>query len=468
MTIIKKRINSLPNKIKKVDERNLPKILAEDYQKRINDLIDLGADKYTHYFIYGDREHYANIEYFTGIDPRFEESVLIISKGGKPTLIVGDEGCDYSKRIPYDIAIEVYHGFSLPQQPRRTKTVLQDILKKAGLNQESKVAVIGWKWFDPQDFTTEKEQFDIPYFIFNELLNVCSEDNLSNGTYLLQDNEIGLRTNLCAKELILAEVAGTKSANATLNVLQNLREGITELEASKYLMIDGDPINVHPNINFNKNYYYALASPMGDNELKKGDIVGAGMAYRRSLCHKVGFFVESEDQLEPERREKAMAMFYKYFESMKVWYESIKIGVTGGDVFDTVTQVMGDPVEFGISLNLGHVIHTDEWTNTPFYEGSQEKLHSGMLIQCDFTSSFPDSDIAVHAEDGIMIADEKMQHEIKKLSPESYERMIARRNFMKNELGINLAAEVLPTSDMAGVVFPFLADLNVVIANVKD
>jgi len=464
MKITKKRISSFPNRLKKINERSLPKITAEDYKQRIQDLINLGRNKYTHYLVYGDREHYANIEYFTGIDPRFEESILLVSESQTPILVVGDEGCDYAKRISFEIEIVVYHGFSLPQQPRRTRTVLSDILKDSGINEESKVAVIGWKWFDKQDFYTEQKQFDLPYFIFQELVNVCPIENLFNGTYLLQDNEIGLRTNLCAKELILAEVAGTKSSNATMRVLRNLREGITELEASKYLMIDGDPINVHPNINFNKNYYYALASPMPDNELKKGDVVGVGMAYRRSLCHKVGFFVKDETELDVERSKNAKKIFEKYFASIKTWYESIKIGATGGEVYSNVTKIMGDPFEFGVSLNLGHGIHTDEWINTLFYEGSVERIHSGMIIQCDFTSSFESLDIAVHAEDGIIVADDKLQEKIKKLAPESYERMLSRRDFMKSELGIELGNEILPTSDLAGLVFPFLGDLNVVMA----
>ncbi|NLJ71242.1 MAG: M24 family metallopeptidase [Clostridiaceae bacterium] len=467
MRIIKKKINSLPNQIKKINERELPRITAEDYQRRINALINLGNGKYTDYIIYGDREHFSNIEYFTGIDPRFEEALLLISAEKIPTLIVGDEGIDYSKRIPYEINDIVFHGFSLPRQPRPTKTILRDILSEAGLNKKSKVAVIGWKWFDSRDFATDEEQFDLPLFIYNELIHVCSENNLFNGTYLLQDNEIGLRTNLCAKELILTEVSGTKCSNAVHRVLKNLSEGITELEASKHLMIDGDPLSVHSNVNFNKNYFYAIASPMPDNKLKIGDVVGVGMAYRRSLCHKVGLFVEDESQLEPKRRDNVKKIFEKYFASMKTWYESVKIGVTGMEVYESVVAVMGEPIDFGVKLNLGHGIHTDEWLNTPFYKNSNEKLHSGMAIQCDFTAAFKDLNIGVHAEDGIIIADQKLQNEIKQLSPESYERMLARREFMKNELGIYLADEILPTSDLSGMVFPFVGNLGYVMAFVE-
>jgi len=38
MKVRKKKINSLPNQLKKLDERNLPKITAEDYQQKTSRL----------------------------------------------------------------------------------------------------------------------------------------------------------------------------------------------------------------------------------------------------------------------------------------------------------------------------------------------------------------------------------------------------------------------------------------------
>lgn len=43
-------------------------------------------------------------------------------------------------------------------------------------------------------------------------------------------------------------------------------------------------------------------------------------------------------------------------------------------------------------------------------------------------------------------------------------RIQARQEFMRKELGIQLPDEVLPLSDLQGVCFPYLADLNVVLA----
>ena len=42
--------------------------------------------------VYADREHFANLAYLTGFDPRFEEAMLILADGKAPVLFVGNEG----------------------------------------------------------------------------------------------------------------------------------------------------------------------------------------------------------------------------------------------------------------------------------------------------------------------------------------------------------------------------------------
>ena len=50
--------------------------------------------------VYGDREHFSNLEYLTKYDPRFEEALLILIAGQTPRLVVALEGKDYSQIIP--------------------------------------------------------------------------------------------------------------------------------------------------------------------------------------------------------------------------------------------------------------------------------------------------------------------------------------------------------------------------------
>ena len=134
-------------------------------------------------------------------------------------------------------------------------------------------------------------------------------------------------------------------------------------------------------------------------------------------------------------------------------------------MWEAVRKVIGSYEEFGIGLNPGLIIHTEEWTHSPFAEGDTTPLRSGMMIQCDFTARPAAFNyLGVHIEDGIIIADKAMRNRITELAPKCMARMLERQRFMREVLGIRLRDEVLPTSDIAGLLFPFLAKPDCVFA----
>ena len=59
-------------------------------------------------------------------------------------------------------------------------------------------------------------------------------------------------------------------------------------------------------------------------------------------------------------------------------------------------------------------------------------------------------------EDGIALADEVLRDELAGRFPDAWRRIEARRAFMDSELGIHLAPEVLPLSDIPAYLPPFL------------
>lgn len=459
--VIRKPLSGLPNMQHEISDASVPQIGAEDYKKRMQALWEKASDYYTHLIVYADREHFSNMEYLTGYDPRFEEALLILSPKSKTVIVVGNEGCAYASKVPFPVDIVIYPTFSLPGQPRNPGLQLENILRDAGLNKSSRVGVLGWKCFDKNDFLDYAHQYDLPYFIMQAIINVTGMDCLTNANELMVGNTGGLRHDLCAKEMVLCEFSGTKSSRNTYRVLRNLREGMSELEASACLQIDGDPLSTHPNINFGENVFWGLSSPTPHRKLLFGDIVSVGMAYRRSLCHKVSHYVKGPKDISQEAEE----IYDKYFAALTIWYEALGEGVSGGEVYDSVLDAVGNYRDFGISLNPGHLIHTEEWTNSLFYQNSPHLLQSGMAVQCDFTAAFPEKKLSVHAEDGIVIANAALQREIEAISPDSYARMKARQAFMQDFLGIRLAPEILPTSDMPGVLFPYLVNMEAVLAN---
>ena len=69
-----------------------PDIPAETYRARMSELCRrAGEERYDHVAVYADREHFANLAYLTGYDPRFEEALLLVDVRSerRPTLVVG-------------------------------------------------------------------------------------------------------------------------------------------------------------------------------------------------------------------------------------------------------------------------------------------------------------------------------------------------------------------------------------------
>ena len=80
-----------------------PVIPAATYQARIAAALERAQFSYDALLVYGDREHAANVAYLTGYDPRFEETLLILSQDRAPILLLGNEGMSYSRISPLDI-----------------------------------------------------------------------------------------------------------------------------------------------------------------------------------------------------------------------------------------------------------------------------------------------------------------------------------------------------------------------------
>ena len=152
----------------------MPVVPYATYEARIEALLERGQD-FDAFVVYGDREHSANIAYFTGYDPRFEEALLIILPGRKPKLLVGNEGWGYAELCagPYDRVL--YQTFSLPGQPRDRSPALKDILADCGLKSGQRIGAIGWKPFGAEDHGFGETALDLPSFIADTLRSIAGE-----------------------------------------------------------------------------------------------------------------------------------------------------------------------------------------------------------------------------------------------------------------------------------------------------
>jgi len=114
--------------------REEPTIPAATYEARIAAARQRASDAgYDMLIVYADREHFANLAYLTGFDPRFEEALLILTPDRMPTLLVGNEDMTYTAISPIELRPVLFQTFSLLSQPRSSSAPLTTILRDAGV-----------------------------------------------------------------------------------------------------------------------------------------------------------------------------------------------------------------------------------------------------------------------------------------------------------------------------------------------
>jgi Xaa-Pro aminopeptidase len=413
--------------------------------------------------VYGDREHFGNIAYLSGYDPRFEESILIVGKANLPTLLVGLEGIAYANRIAQiHSKNRVVPYFSLMGQSRSKSMKPKEpteLFREAGIKRGMKVGVAGWKHYTQDDFTRPSLAIEIPSYLVDALRQTTgSRTNVTNANDLLTDPKNGLRNTHSANEISVFEFAATTCSRHMHNLITNLQDGITEYEAVQLMKLNGMPLITHIMLSTGDRARVGLCSP-SSRKIKRGDPLTAAFGLRGSLVCRAAYVVENENELENIQPDYLSKICIPYFKLLATWYQSIKIGARGDDVFNTIDR-QANLFGLKLALNPGHFIDLEEWTNSPFYRGSSCILGSGMMLQSDMIPIVPSPKFGVNVEDTIALADETLRSSLKNQYPEMWNRIERRREFMIRRLGLPLNPEILPLCDNAAVLRPFLLAKN--------
>ena len=188
--------------------------------------------------------------------------------------------------------------------------------------------------------------------------------------------------------------------------------------------------------------------------LETGDPVTTAVGYWGGLSSRMGWLAADASDLPEAARDYVDRLAGPYFACAAEWYETIGIGVTGGELDALARRHLGTPF-FNLVLNPGHLIHIDEWMNTQVYPGSTEPFLSGQAVQCDIIPAAGPPYHGANIEDGIALLDERGRDVLKAEFPGVWGRIEARRAFMGDVLGIKLKPEVLPLSNLAGAMPPY-------------
>ena len=410
----------------------------------------------SHLVVYGDREHFANLMYLVHFDPRFEEALLVVSLDKDTSLLlVGNEGEGHLGISPLiqngKLRYECFQTFSLMNQPRETSRQLKEILQEEGVSHYAKVGLVGWKYFMPGEVDDPLHTTDVPSYLTDILRSLASSGSVVNATDLLIAPSYGMRSNLSPYEIAWFEYANVLGSEAIKRILMRLKVGMTDFEAMQATRYTGFPLSCYMSIKSSGNQHYGLSSPTGD-KICLGQPCSISIAHWGSNICRAGWIAADERDLPQAAKAYVPAFAAPYFLALREWIRNLKIGVSGGYLYQLIMDML--PFEqFKVYLNPGHLIHFDEWTTSPIYKNSKEFIASGMYLQSDI---IPRSSVfgSSRMEDGFVIADECLQKKLLQFYPAVYTRCMQRRCFME-KLGFELPEEVLPLSNIAGIVVPF-------------
>ena len=424
--------------------------MAERCQKVLKKLEEEQLDLMA---IYADREHGANFSYLTGFEPRFEEAMLVVHRDGTAFLLLGNESMKMEKysRIKAKAIHTPY--FSLPNQPMEGERDLKEVLEQTGVTSGKKVGVVGWKMFTSR--TEDNTQlFDVPYFIVQKLKEaVGSEGKVSNRADLFISPEYGVRIRMNANEIAHYEFRAMLASDCVLETMEQIEPGISEMELANSLQKYGQPISVQTICAAGERFTNAVVEPRA-KKLALGEAFSSTVGYKGGLTSRSGYVAAEKEELPEGQKDYLDRAAKPYYAATATWYSTIRIGLTGGELYDAVKTVF--PREtYGWMLNPGHLTATEEWMSSPISEGSKIPFQSGMLLQMDIVMGVKGY-AGANAEDGIALADQALRKELEEQYPDVWKRMQRRRTYMIKELGMELSEEVLPLSDSEGYFRPYL------------
>lgn len=403
--------------------------------------------------IYADREHSANLSYITGFDPRFEEALLIIAPGTTPTLLAGPENLGRAKAAAIEVEARLYPPFGLMGQDRSRTPALQEVLENAGIRPNQRIGILGWKYFGAYEAAKPEAWFETPSYIVDTVRKIAGpEGRVVNANALLMDASTGLRAINEVEQIAQFELGAVACSEALKALIAGIRPGMTEMQAVQLMKLGVLPHSCHTMLS-SGDRLVGLNSP-SDKVLEAGDPVTTAVGYWGGLSSRVGWLAEDESGLPAAAADYVERVAAPYFACAAEWYETIGIGVTGGELDAIARKHLGTPF-FNLILNPGHLIHLDEWMHTPVYPGSTETLKSGQAIQCDIIPAVGAPYHGANIEDGIALLDERGRAEMAEKFPELWQRVEARRAFMGDVLGIRLKPEVLPLSNLASAMPPY-------------
>lgn len=410
-------------------------------------------------FVYADREHNANILHFTGFDPRFEEAILLLGPDGRRVVITGNESESFTAISPLpELETVLAQTLSLMGQDRSRKPSLEGVLREAGLKPGDTVGIVGWKYLGSQEWDGDAPGFVVPHYMISILARIVGgTEGLSDETAIVMNPRDGLRSIVDADQIAAFEWASARASVSVHSVLRSARPGQREIEAASNFTYSGEPLSAHTMFaSGDRSHRIHGLNSAGARVLRKGDGVTTAVGYWGGLSSRAGLLEDHNDEF--------VALASRYFDALVKWYDTADIGIAGGDLHDAVVDKLA---EGGLksALNPGHLVSYDEWSHSPVQPGSADQIRSGMVFQVDVIPTPTPAGTALNCEDTVAFADAALRDELAAKHPETWARIVERRKFMSDEIGVPLKEAILPLSNIPLYLPPLWLAADTVLVN---
>ncbi len=433
-----------------------PLIPVERFKQRLECLRNImRREQIDHVLIYADREHYYNFRFLMGYDPRFEEALLLVGLE-HAAVILGNECFELHKLSPFPVKAMHYPCLSLPNQPMEHTRPLEELFVEAGMQNGQVLAIVGWKMFTQPGGAIQRNMICAPSFVVEAAKEVLGPTGKAfNGTDLFIHPEYGIRVTHDVDTIAALEYGAAYASEGVRQQLLHVEPGMTEAQLANYFRTNGQVLTCHPFALAGKNTKKGMINS-SDSVIELGDGLNLCAGLEGGLTCRHTYVARNEQDLPKDQQDYIDTLARPYYAAVASWYENMKIGVCGGDIYNMIQEIF-PAKKYGWTLNPGHLCSNEEWQSSPFYAGSTCTIKSGMILQMDIIP-FREGYDAPNCEDGICIADESLRTELRKKYPYVFERMQERRRYMIEEIGICLPDEVLPMSNMAAQFRPYVLD----------
>lgn len=423
-----------------------PPTPAAEYDRRLRAAADaiarLGLDVLV---VYADREHCGDMSYLCGVDPRFEEGLLFLDRNGGRVIYLGNECQNYGPDPALGISQRLYQELSPQGQVRNQPIQLAQILADVGITAGTRVGTAGGKSFTAGYVADPLTSHWLPAFVVDALRQAAGSDAVVNAEEIFLGPRLGLRVAaVSALEILQCEYAAAATSQSVRGALLGIRPGVSEIEVADRLFTHGLPDSAHPMVNFGAKAARGLSSPTAATAAR-GAAFQVAQGLRGGLTCRAGAIAAGPQDLAPAVADRFPALIANYFDVMLAWYAAVKPGATTGEVFDACDKIRDGSV-FRFALNPGHYLHIEEWSVSTFAPRDATPLRSGMLLQGDIIPVVDGPFCTVNVEDGIALADQALQADLAALDPGFPDRVAARRQFLRDHIGLDLDSSVLPLS----------------------